>query len=70
MESGARIDKLASAHNFPKFVKGSAETEHELRKVGTRRERTERHMKTQTGQHNGNKYFSKTIVPIILPRFG
>jgi hypothetical protein len=35
MESGTTIIKFASAHNFPKFVKGAAEGEHELRKVGT-----------------------------------
>ena len=34
MESGTRISKFASAHDFPKFVKGGAETGYELRKVG------------------------------------
>ncbi len=31
---GTTIIKFASAYNFPKFVKGAAEGEHELRKVG------------------------------------
>ena len=35
MESGTRISKFASAHDFPKFVKGGADVMHELRKVGT-----------------------------------
>src|SRR6516225_3285817 len=34
--SGTRINKFASAHDFPKFVKAGAAMEHELRKVGTR----------------------------------
>jgi hypothetical protein len=34
-KSGTRINKFASAHDFPKFVKGGAEVWHELRKVGT-----------------------------------
>jgi hypothetical protein len=33
--SGTRINKFASAHDFPKFVKVGAAMEHELRKVGT-----------------------------------
>ena len=33
--SGTRINDVASAHDFPKFVKVGAATEHELRKVGT-----------------------------------
>ena len=35
MESGSRILKFASAHNFPKFVKVAVECGYELRKVGT-----------------------------------
>jgi hypothetical protein len=35
-QSGTRINKFASAHDFPKFVKVGAAMEHELRKVGTR----------------------------------
>src|SRR6185437_10698771 len=34
-QSGTRINKFASAHDFPKFVKVGAAMEHELRKVGT-----------------------------------
>jgi hypothetical protein len=33
--SGTGINKFASAHDFPKFVKVDAAMEHELRKVGT-----------------------------------
>ena len=57
MESGTSIGTFASAHNFPKFVKVGAAIAHELRKVGTRCERTDRHMNTQTGQDNGNQFF-------------
>src|ERR1700730_17006342 len=35
IESGTRIIKFASAHDFPKFVNGGSAMEHELRKVGT-----------------------------------
>src|SRR5882724_3801776 len=34
-KSGTRTSWFSSAHDFPKFVKVSAATEHELRKVGT-----------------------------------
>jgi len=38
MEERHQDRDYASAHNFPKFVNGSAAMEHELRKVGTRHE--------------------------------
>jgi hypothetical protein len=34
-QSGTRLNKFASAHDFPKFVTVVAAIEHELRKVGT-----------------------------------
>src|SRR6185312_2337196 len=37
-QSGTRINRFSSAHDFPKFVKVGAAMEHELRKVGTREE--------------------------------
>ena len=49
MASGIRINRFASAHVFPKFVKGVAEVEHELRKVGIRLECTNFGHRTMRG---------------------
>jgi hypothetical protein len=38
-QSGAGLNKSASAHDFPKFMKMRTAAEHELRKVGTGRKR-------------------------------